>query len=442
MINQNKKTLPPEKTAGADPKKQPRISARTMGRWFENDTVVFVLSLFSAILIWFSVAYNTDEKITDTIRNVPVNFDMTSSTLARLDLYPVLAEDLTVDVEVSGIRAVVGNISESDIRVDAKLNNITGPGTYELAMDVSDYLGKGFEIKGVLPETLTVRFDHMAEKTLEVEINTDGLEIPDGYVLDTEYIYPTEITVSGPETEIASVSECRGTIAFYEPLSKTVTNEVELKLYDADGNEITSPYLNMSSETASVTLPVLKKKTIPVTFDFINVPAGFDTSTLSYNIFPSEIEVAGPESTLSSMTELHLGYLDLSEFTPEFPVVYSIQLPSGYISIDNTKEAVIAFDADGYTTTTLNISNIRLVNQPEDYDVTVSTKMIYGVTICGPAEDIAALTSYDLVAEIDMLDVDTRVGQSTVPVTVLIPKNSSCWAYGGDYTAVITVKNK
>jgi hypothetical protein len=142
------------------------------------------------------------------------------------------------------------------------------------------------------------------------------------------------------------------------------------------------------------------------------------------------------------VTEIHLGYIDLTDFTPEFPIVYSVQLPTGYLSVDNTQEAVITFDADDYTTTTLNVSNIRLINQPEDYDVTVSTRMIYSVTVFGPKSEIDRLSGSDLVAEIDMLDVDTRVGQSTVNVSIEIPSYSSCWAYGGNYTAVITVKSK
>ena len=441
-MDKQKKPASSEQPARGASQKLNRFSARLLHRWFENDTVVLVLSILSAVLIWFAVAYNTDEKITDTVRNVPVNFDMTTSTLARLDLYPVMEGELTVDVEISGARATVGNIAQSDIRVEAKLNNVTGPGTYEVALDVSDYLGKGFEVKGALPETLTVRFDHLTEKTIEIELEMEGVEIPEGYVLDTEYLYPAEVTVSGPETEVSEIESCRAVLSLKQPLSETETYEVELALYDAEGKEISSPYLNTSAETVSVTLPVLKKKIVPVTFDFINVPSSFDADTLSYDIFPSEIEIAGPENTLSSLTEIHLGYLDLSEFTPEFPVVYSIQLPSGYISIDNTKEAVIAFDAEGYTTTELNISNIRLLNAPDDYDVSVATKMIYGVTICGPEDEIAKLQGTDLVAEIDMLNVDTRVGQSTVGVSVLLPTSPSCWAVGGDYTAVITVKSK
>lgn len=438
----NKKDLPDIRPKESDAAPAAQKSSQTVSRWFENDTVILILSFLGAVMIWFGVAYSTNEKITDTVRNVPVNFDLTTSSLSRLDLYPVIQDEMTVDVEVSGTRATVGNISASDLYVEAKLNNVNGPGTYEIALDVSDYLSKGFEIKGTYPETLTVRFDHRMEKTIEVELDLNGVEIPDGYILDTEYLYPTEITVSGPETEIAAIESCRASLTFQKPLTKTETYEAAITLYDADGNVVTSPYLSMSAETASVTLPVLKKKVVPITFDFINVPSSFDTDSLLYQITPGEVEIAGPEETLSSVTEIHLGYIDLTDFTPEFPIVYSVQLPTGYLSVDNTQEAVITFDADDYTTTTLNVSNIRLINQPEDYDVTVSTRMIYSVTVFGPKSEIDRLSGSDLVAEIDMLDVDTRVGQSTVNVSIEIPSYSSCWAYGGNYTAVITVKSK
>jgi YbbR domain-containing protein len=419
-----------------------KILNAPIGRWIENDTVVLVVSAICAILLWFSVAYNSDEKITSVIRDVPVNFDMSTSSLSRLKLYPVMDNELTVDVEISGSRMVVGNISKGDLVVNAKLNNVTGPGTYDVGLDISDSMGRNYEIKGSVPDTLTVRFDHKTEKTFEVELEMEGVEIPDGYILDTEYLSPSEITVSGPETEVSSITDCRATLTFKSPISETATYEAEVELYDADGNAVTSPYITLDSDRVSVTLPVLKKKVVPVTFDYLNVPAGFDTDTLSYTIEPEEIEIAGPESSLSTVTELHVGYINMEDFTPDFPFVYNIELPSGFIAVDNTQEVLVTFENTGYETRTYNVSEIRLVNQPDDYDVTVSTKMIYNVEITGPTEALDALAATDIVAEIDMHDVDIRVGQSTVEASILTPTTDCCWSSGGKYTAVITVRSK
>jgi len=439
-MNENKKADAPERGSSSFSQKLNRFFDRLLRRWIADDITVMVFSVISAVLIWFVVAYTEDETITTVIRDVPVNFNTTTSTLARLELSQIIEGDMTVDVEVSGSRATVGNLAASDIRAEAKLNNVTGPGTYEIALDVTDYVGKSFEVKGVIPETLTVRFDRYTEKLFEIDLDMIGLEIPDGYILDAEYLYPGDVMITGPETEISSIASVKAKLEFDDPVSRTEAYEVALGMYDADGNEIKPLYVEMDVDSTTVTLPILKKKTVPITFDFVNVPEGFDVNTLKHEIIPDKMEIAGPEQVYSSVTEIHLGYIDLTDFTPEEPFVYTIELPSGFISVDNTQEATITFEAENYTTTTLNISEIKLINQPEDYDVSVSTKMIYGVTVCGPSEDIEALTGADLIAEIDMRDVDIRVGQSTVDVSVIIPNYPSCWAFGDAYTAVIAAK--
>jgi len=415
---------------------------RMTRRWIENNTVVLILSFVCALLIWVSVAYGTDEKVSGTVREVPVRFDMASSTLERLNLYPVLDEEPTVDVEIHGNRAVVGNATAEEFDVKAKLSSVTGPGTYVLPLEVTDTLEKDLEIKSTQPETVTVRFDYRSEKTFEVELELDGIVIPEGYILDAEYVTPERVTVSGPETEISAITACRARVSFQHPLTETVLGEVALELYDADNNVITSPYLSLSDDTASFTLPVLKKKIVPVTFDYINVPSGFDVSTLEYRITPNEVEIAGPEETVSSVTELHLGYLNLSTFTPDSVYTYDIVLPSSFIAVDNTQEASVTFEAEDYETRLFTIGELKLINAPEEYDVTVATRMIYDVEITGPSEDMERLQASDLVAEIDMSDADLRVGQSTVGVKIIVTSNDTCWASGGTYTAVVTVRSK
>jgi len=411
-------------------------------RLIENDTFVLVISLIGAVLVWLSVAYNTDEKVSATVHNVPISFDASASLLERLSLYPVMIENATVDVEINGNRAVIGNVTKEELLVSGKLGNVTGPGTYEITFETSDRLGRDFEIKNTSPEALTVRFDHRTDKTLPVELVLDGVVIPEGYILDAEYITPEEITISGPETEVSEITTCRLSLALAGPLTESFTAEQEPQLYNADGEEITSPYLSMSADAVTFTLPVLKKKTVPVTIDFINVPDGFDVNTLWYEISPHEIEIAGPESTIGSVTEVHLGYINLSAFVPEIPLSYYIKLPSGYISVDNTQEAVVTFDSDDYETRFYDVSEIKLINQPDEYNVTVSTKMIYDVQITGPAEDLDELSASDLVAEIDMREVDVRLGQSTVPVSIIVTSNNTCWASGSTSNAVVTVRSK
>jgi YbbR domain-containing protein len=408
----------------------------------DNNTLRVGLSLLSAALIWFMVVRYVDTETTATIPNVPVAVDTASSALTRLDLKPVAAPQFAVDVEIAGPRVVVGNIKASDIQISAKLYNISGPGTYTLALDSIDLHGKGFEIRQTTPDTISLRFDHMITKELEVELELSGLSIPEGYILDQEYVYPPQVTVTGPATEMALVESCQAQLSFEKPLAQSGTYDTRLLLLDAGGTPIESAYLTLDQQTASVTLPILRKKDVPVTFDFVNLPPGFDLDTLVYSVTPAQIEIAGPSASVSGVTELHLGYIDLRTLSPDLSLYYGTSLPPGFISVENIQEIAVEFDPEGFEKKELNVTDLRLINQPVEYAVSISTRTIYGVSVYGPAEEVARLTAKDLVAQIDMTDADIRVGQVTVPVSILIPSSQSCWAFGDDYTAVITVRNK
>ncbi len=435
---------------GSDPRDPKKTQGRLpdLSRLIYNDTFVLIISLIAAVLVWTFVAFKPDERATVTVHGVPVSFDTSSGLLERLNLYPTMEDgsvmtDAKVDVEINGNRAVIGSVKPEDLLVSAAFGSVRGTGEYRITFEVSDSQNRDLEIKGTKPDSMTVQLENRTEKTLEVELSLGGdASIPEGFMMDKEIIEPREITVSGPQSLVDKITSCEAALSLTEPLTESVSREIALDLCDADGETIASSYLKKSSETAMVTLPVLKKKTVPTTVEYTNVPDGFDVNSLWYEINPREIEIAGPAETVDAISEVRLGYVNIASFKPDIPRSYPINLPADCKSVDNTQEAVVTFDSQDYGTRTFNVSELRLVNQPEEYDVTVSTKIIYDVEITGPLDELETVDPGDLVAEIDMRKTDVRIGQSTVTANILVTSNSTCWASGGTYNAVITVRSK
>lgn len=421
------------------------MSNMNRNKLLDNNAVLMALSVFGAILIWVMVVYNIDTMIPVTISNVPVNINTADSNLTRLDLYPVTDGEFTVDVEIVGPRATVGNIKREELQATAKLNNITGPGTYDLPIEIVDTRNRDIEIKTSLPETISMRFDHKETLTLTIGIEATGLEIAEGYLLDQERVYPEQVTVTGPATEMQQVAEAVVVRQFDDrALSDTFSEELPILLRSSSGETVTSPYFALDTETATLTLPVLKKKVVPVTFDFINIPEGFDVASLVYRITPEEIEVAGPVSKLDSFREMHLGYVDVRTLAPDVNLFYRIKFPSDFISVEGIEDANIEFFPETFGEATLAVEsdNIYIRNLPEQYEATIQTQAINNVTVYGPADEVTELSNQNLVAEINLANTDITLGQVTVPVTILVPGHSRCWAYGDHYTARITVREK
>jgi hypothetical protein len=139
------------------------------------------------------------------------------------------------------------------------------------------------------------------------------------------------------------------------------------------------------------------------------------------------------------MTELHLGYIDLRMLKPDALLVYELPLPVGYISVEDIGDVTVQFSPEGIDERTLTVSDIKIINIPEEYNISALSKSISNVTVYGPADSVDALTNKDLIAQINMLDVEIKEGQITVPVEILMPSNNNCWVYGDRYTARIDV---
>lgn len=406
-----------------------------------NNTVLVVFSLLSALFIWYSVVSQDNDAVV-SVRNVPVVLDVENSSLSTLKLSPVGNLDYRVDVEIEGPRSVVGNVRADDLKVVASTVDVVAPGEYGLLLEGFDDNNRGVIIKNILPKSIKVKFDHFIEKTIPVEQDLDTLEIADGYILNQDYVSPSEITIKGPASEVDTIVSARVTRNFERPVSQTVSFEAPILLFDKEGNQIVPVNLEVSDTSASVTLPILKKKVVPITVDLIGTPPGFDEDSIEFIIDPPEIELAGPVATINNLSELHLGYVDLRTLEPMVEITREIELPPGYISVENVRNADVKFEGSNIDEEYLNVTNIRVKNQPTDYNVDVKTRTFYGIKVYGTEEQLAKVSAKNVIAEIDMAEIDLRTGTTTVPVSFAITDCDGCWVFGNEYSAVITVTKK
>ncbi len=107
-----------------------------------------------------------------------------------------------------------------------------------------------------------------------------------------------------------------------------------------------------------------------------------------------------------------------------------MELPDGIVSQDGITTVTLTFDTTNMASTTLNISNIRVINVPSDMEVDVLTSRISGVTLYGPADEIEELSAENVQAQVDCQSISVTAGQQTLPVTIQIPSSSRIFAVG------------
>lgn len=409
---------------------------------WQNNTFFKVLSVLIACIIWVVVAMNMKSDIPREIKEVPVTMDNQTSFITRMGLTVIGDEDMFVDVTIEGQRLVVGSIKPEDIAVSVDLSSVNGAGSFSLPLVAENISGKDFTISSISPATVNLKFDRMVTKKFGIELEMEGISVPEeGYLMEEAIVNPSQVSVTGPDTDIAKIAKCVVVVDQEGSLTETTVFTPDIVLLDKDGNKIDTSGLTMDAKQAEVTIPILKTVDLPVKVEFLNVPAGVNTDGLGYTISNETITVAGPVDEVNQYSELVLGYIDLKSLDLDSSYAFDVELPEGFTNVGHIETVTVTFDWSNMDAKEFTITNLSLLNIPVGYDARLLTEQINKVKIVGPALVLETMTSDDLIAQIDLSKRAVETGQFKTAVTILAPSKNQVWAVG-DYTAVVVISEK
>lgn len=409
---------------------------------FYKEKFVIVLSIVLAFVIWLVISSHETESRPITISDIPINIEL--SNVAVSDGLQVFSgNDLTAEVSVTGNRIVVGQLSKSDIRVVAQqASSITAPGNYTLeltarkASNLTDYEFSS----GVTPGFITVMVDRYKEVEFTVEDRIKYKSDPKYFAGSTVFSSP-KVKISGPESEISKVQKIVAEADVPGVLEKTKNLTAPLVMYDGYGDVISSENIVLSVNTEEVTIPILLRKTLPITPVFKNNPEMLSASNGRVKVTPDTMEIAAPEEVFQTMTTANLVSLDFATVNlDKTKFDLSLDLPIGCKSISNVYNVDLTIDLSGYSSDTKTLTNFEFINLPENKQASVSTKAI-SVEVIGSSGQIKNVSSSDLVGQIDMSEKKDFTGSTEVPVQVKVNNQNTCWVYG-EYKVNIEVSEK
>ena len=405
-----------------------------------NNKFLAVLSVIIAFGLWCFVALTVNTEGYAVIRNVPIEFS-TGNFESELSVITKSAE--TVDIVVYGSRSVVGVLSKEDFSARVDYANITAAGNYSLSLNVAPANATTeYNISSYSVNTVEVMLDRIISRKFEITPELVGATVAEGFVLQTPILARTEVTLTGAESEIDAVSTCAAKVNINAELTETKSHTVPLEFRNAEGAVLNLKNVSADISEAEVTVSVLKEKEVGVKFSFTNVPAGFDVNTLSYTLSQDKIKIAGPAASVDDLTEINIGYIDITELTLGGNMEIAVTLPTGIMNLEEIESINVSFDFDGFIQKIFSTQNINVVGASAKYDITVLTKRITRINVIGRQELLTKLTSDDIVAEVDISSLgEVTVGTQTVPVKITITSSNEIFATG-DYTANISVRGK
>jgi len=338
-----------------------------------------------------------------------------------------------------GLRENISDINRKgdQFRVQVDLTRIITTGQHTLDYDIvfpGSVSEADFTLDYVSTRTITVGIAGMTEKTIPVTLELTG-QVADGHMVETSRLARDTLTLSGLQEDVSLLDHAVVTLDI-TGATDTVTRELNFRLYDREENELDPKLYRGDTETVEVTVEVLMIKKLPLKVSFIESPGSMVANT-AHSISPDSITVVGDSGSLSTMENLVICAVDLSELTEDTTMEVPIPLPANSRLLEGETTATVTIGFMGLSTKVLQTTNISFLNPPERRTVNLVTKEL-DVTLRGTQEVLDGLTELNVRLVADLSDIPSASGNYAVPAEVYVDGTDQAGAIG-QYQIVIRI---
>lgn len=410
-------------------------------KMLSNRKINVVISLVLAFVLWLLIMINENPIIQRSFADMTVNVNLENTMVAENGM-SIIGDisDQKFTVIARGPTYLVSSLKNEDFNVYASAASVDAPGEYNLEVVATPNAAKsGLEILSITPSTLKISFDYIDTKEFTVTALAEGVTAEKGLIAENAVVSGAEsdtITITGPRTVVNQITSVVAFAKVDKTLSASETFDAAIKLYDENQKELALDNLTLSETAVKVTVPISKKKTVPVEVVFSNLPHGFDVKSLSYTINYKTVTVIGTPETVDKTEKVSLSAIDISQITKStnsFDV--SAKLPDGVRLLDNIEHFTVKFNLSNYIQKTVNVSKFEFENLANGFSAQ-GTK-INNIKVFGPRRAIYNLKASNVYAVMNL--ANKKQGEHTVPVLISFKDNDDIWAIGS-YDTSVTIK--
>ena len=388
-------------------------------------------SLVLAFVLWFLVAQIYDPKDTVTFNNIQVRLINTELLDEEGKVYEVLDNSNLVRVTVTGPQSIVkSELRRSDIVAEADMSKLTDINTIAITYYCENVSNDSVEIKGN-HDSVRLSVEDKTSKWIKLESNTIG-EVASGYMIGNVTLDQTNIEVTGPKSAISQVDHAGVDINVTDSTSSLSAN-VDIKLYDADGNELTLESVKKNVNSAHMTVEVLATKEVPVEIEYMGVPEDGYMATGEVESSVPTVRIAGTASALVGISAITVPEerMNITGQSGDLVDIINLKdyLPSNVRlankSFDGKITATVYIEPIDTKDLTIPADNISITGVPDGMEAEVtSTAEEYNITVSGLTRDVSILRDSSVTGVLDLNQwmednglEELTPGNYTIPVT-------------------------
>ena len=389
-----------------------------------------IIAFIFAVFLWFIVV-NLDNPVgSSTFRDIPVQILNEDIIKSAGEVYQVEG-DQTVTVVVYATREVRQKLTSDNIVATADIKQIDSTGRLvPIEVSISGFSGENITAEAV-PRHLTIQREKSGKKVLPLTVDTDGIGLADGYMLGDATVKPDQVTITGAESVLAQVDRAVAQTGDVDGISEDTVLSANLVLYDANGNELNQSQIenNLGKNGLSVSVEVLRVKSIPVVFDVTGAPAeGYKYTGCTST--PESVQVCGKSEDIDKMSEIDVpaSLIDISGASESVEMTVDIKpyLPEEVELVDENSANVtvtVKIEEEGTLSIDFMVSSIKLNNLAENLQVSYEPDAEITLRFTGD-EDLLDTLDISNAVSVDLGDYD-EPGTYDVPVRVNLPAGIS-----------------
>lgn len=388
-------------------------------------------SLLLAFVLWFLVAQIYDPKDTVTFNNIQVRLINTELLDEEGKVYEVLDNSNLVRVTVTGPQSIVkSELRRSDIVAEADMSKLTDINTIAITYYCENISNDSVEIKGN-HDSVRLNVEDKTSKWIKLESNTIG-DVASGYMIGNVTLDQTNIEVTGPKSAISQVDHAWVDINVTDSTTSLSAN-VDIKLYDADDNELVLESVKKNVDSAYMTVEVLATKEVPVEIEYMGVPEDGYMATGEVESSVPTVRIAGTVSTLVGISAITVpedrmnitgqsdnlvDIINLKEYLPA-----NVRLADK--SFDGKITATVYIEPIVSKDLTVAAENISVTGVPDGMEAEItSTAEEYNITVSGLSRDVSILHDSSVTGILNLTQwmedngvEELTPGTYTIPVT-------------------------
>ncbi len=325
-----------------------------------NNFWLKVLGIVFAVIIWMAIVnvQDPDKAVTFSLQVEVVNGDFLTDIGKT---YEVLDGTDTISFTVTGKRSIVENLSASDFKAVANIENIDDSMSIVPIVITATSYSSQLEIT-TRSSYLKLNVENLVTQEYEIEVVMEGTPGTSCFA-DSVSVDPETVTVTGPQSVVSRISAAQVTLDV-DGATDDVTSAETVVLLDESGEEVTQERLTLDAAEVAVSADILMRKTVSLAFEVEGEPA----ENTRYNGIQSEVSSVTLEGDRDILNTLH-----------------SLDVMSGQFDINGVGESLtVQIHLPDYLPDGVSLAD----GEPEDITVTIEIEAQTTIDVEMPTENI------------------------------------------------------